>query len=189
MAERIDTEIGRIDHLVGELLTLSRLEAGEGISSRRPLDIGEMVTDIVADVRFEAQSKNSVIDWTEHEPIVVSGIAPLLHSAIENIVRNAQKHAPGSEILLEADLDKERGLYYLRVMDRGPGLVPEELARIFEPFFRTGNTHAAGHGLGLTIARRSIEAHGGTITASNREGGGLCMEVALPYQEGEKQEG
>jgi len=183
MLEHIDADIARIDQLVGELLTLSRLEAGEGIGEQQRIDLGELVSEIVDDVRFEAQSNSSTIMWTEHEQVMASGTPLLLHSAIENVVRNALQHAPGSDILIEADIDRDLKLYCLRVIDHGPGLAPQELQRMFEPFFRGRKAQTSGHGLGLAIARRSIEAHGGTIMASNSVDGGLCVKIVLPYRD------
>ena len=70
----------------------------------------------------------------------------------------------------------------IRVLDRGPGVAPAELDTIFHPFFRSSNASTEGHGLGLAIAQHVIEAHGGTIRASNREGGGLSVEIILPVK-------
>jgi two-component system, OmpR family, sensor kinase len=183
MLEHVDADIARIDQLVGELLTLSRLEAGEGIGQQHRIDLGALVGEIVDDVRFEAQSHRSTVTWTEHERVMISGVPLLLRSAVENVVRNALQHAPGSDILIEADIDKDLKLYCLRVIDHGPGLAPQELEHMFEPFFRGRKAETSGHGLGLAIARRSIEAHGGTITARNCIDGGLCVEIVLPYRE------
>jgi signal transduction histidine kinase len=81
-------------------------------------------------------------------------------------------------IELSADINQAR----IAVLDRGPGVAPAELAAIFEPFYRstTGAGNVDGHGLGLAIARRVIDAHAGTISAANREGGGLCVVITLP---------
>src|SRR5439155_127515 len=107
----------------------------------------------------------------------------LLHDAVENVVRNAVKYtAPGSTVDIDMRLEVNPPRTVVSVTDRGPGIAPEELGRIFEPFYRGGSDAggAQGFGLGLAIAQRAIEAHGGQIRAANVEGGGLRMEIALP---------
>ncbi len=181
MAERIESEVARIDELVGQLLTLSRLEAGELGAHQEEIDMHELVGDIVQDLRFEAQTKGSPVMWHEGERAVVLGVPRLLHSAIENIVRNALKHGGTGSVRVETGADELGARYSVRVLDEGPGLDPSELEKIFTPFYRATGAASLGYGLGLAIARRSVEAHGGTIRASNRpDGGGLCVEIVLP---------
>ena len=111
----------------------------------------------------------------------------LLHSAFENILRNAVRHAPrGSEVTIAAAAD-DAAFYAISIADCGPGVPGAMLERIFEPFVRVDDARTApkegsggGFGLGLAIARRAIVAHGGTIGAENRPGGGLVMTVRLP---------
>jgi two-component system OmpR family sensor kinase len=109
------------------------------------------------------------------------GRPELLHSAIENVIRNALKHAPESRIVrVETSVDAAKQEYTLRVLDDGRGIPEDELPDLFTPFFRGATARPDGYGLGLAIARRSIEAHGGTIRACNRSGGGLSVEIVLP---------
>jgi two-component system OmpR family sensor kinase len=171
--ERIEEEIVRIDRLVGDLLKLSRIEAGE---------LPELVAEIVADANFEAQPAGRSVLWKNEVSATLRGRPEMLRMAIENIVRNALKHAPQSrDIGIETSIDADRRDYTLRVLDDGPGVPDEELAALFTPFFRSVRaSRTDGYGLGLTIARRSIEAHGGTIRAENRAEGGLAVVVVLP---------
>ncbi len=180
MTERIEGEVARIDELVGELLTLSRLEVGELGAPREEIDMHELVAQVIEDVRFEAEAQGSEILWQEGARAVIPGVPRLLHSAIENILRNALKHAGSGSIDVESDAGGSPPQYTLRVLDEGPGLDPAELEQVFTPFFRGQGAVGSGHGLGLAIARRSVEAHGGTIRASNRAGGGLSVEIVLP---------
>ena len=115
--------------------------------------------------------------------VAVNGQADLLARAVENIVRNAIKHSPaGSTVRVELAVDEATDRLHIRVLDRGPGVAQADLQAIFEPFFRSSDTlkDVEGHGLGLAIAQQVVLAHGGRIAASNREDGGLCVEVALP---------
>ena len=183
--ERIERESIRMDKLVGELLTLSRLEASPGVVRREPLDLTELVDAIVADARFEvAQAGNGaqpriVVDAAG--PLPVDGDPDLLWSALENVVRNAVKHGAHGG-LVEVVLRAEGGTALVEVRDRGPGIAPDDLPAIFEPFFRAGasRTGVDGHGLGLAIARRVVQAHGGAIVAANRHDGGLRVAITLP---------
>ena len=183
MITRIEDEITRIDHLVGELLTLSRLEAGELVGAEEEIDLHELVDAVIQDASFEAQAQGRQVLWEEHGTAVIQGRPELLHSAIENIVRNALKHAPDSRtVWVETSADVIQRRYVLRVLDEGAGIPEEELPSLFSPFFRGTNTdNTEGYGLGLAIARRCVEAHGGTIRADNRPAGGLRVEIVLPW--------
>jgi signal transduction histidine kinase len=183
MLARIEEEITRIDLLVGELLTLSRLEAGELPGTVEAIDMHELVRDIVKDANFEAQATGREVLWNEREKApTLHGRPELLHRAIENVVRNALKHAPDSlTVRVETAFDAAARQLLVRVIDGGPGIADNELADIFTPFFRGANTQRTkGYGLGLAIARHSVEAHGGVIHASNQPGSGLCVEILLP---------
>jgi two-component system OmpR family sensor kinase len=183
MITRIDEEIARIDHLVGGLLTLSRLEAGDLIAVEEEVDMREVVRDIVHDAKFEAQAHEREVIWVDRGSATVQGRPELLHSAIENIVRNALQHALGSRIVrVETSVDVVKRQYTLRVLDDGCGVPEDELPDLFTPFFRGARARPDGYGLGLAIARRSIEAHGGTIRANNRSGGGLSVEIVLSWR-------
>jgi two-component system OmpR family sensor kinase len=178
---RIEEEIARIDRLVGELLTLSRLETGEMHPANEEVDMHDLVRDVVQDANFEARSQGRAVIWDDQGSATLQGRPELLHSAIENVVRNALKHAPESQtIRVETAVNAEKK-YVLRVLDHGRGIPEGELPDLFRPFFRgTTGVRKDGYGLGLAIARRSIEAHGGTIRATNRSSGGLSVEIELP---------
>jgi two-component system OmpR family sensor kinase len=176
--ERIERESVRMDRLVGELLTLSRLEASTAPPAREAVDLAEMVDQIADDARFEAGARIRV--HAPH-PVTVCGAPDLLWSAVENIVRNAVKHGgAGGEV--DVELHVQAGEVQVEVLDRGPGIAAEDLGEIFEPFFRSHPTmnNVDGHGLGLAIAKRVVETHGGRITAANRIGGGLKVTISLP---------
>lgn len=178
--ERIERESVRMDRLVGELLTLSRLEAASTPLAMEPVDLVEMVDQIADDARFEAGTR---IEVDAPVPVTVRGAPDLLWSAVENIVRNAVKHG-GAGGTVDVALHPEAGSVHIEVLDRGPGIAEEDLGKIFDPFFRSNPTqnNVDGHGLGLAIAKRVVETHGGRITAANRDGGGLRVTITLPRE-------
>lgn len=198
--DRIEREGQRLDILVGEILTLARLEAGPTQGTAESLDLAELLADVVADVRFEAQTAQKTLVFGEIASCPMQGHLELLHRAMENILRNALAYTPLHgvvEVILECTASKDSGergdppcQARVVVCDRGPGVPPEELEEIFSPFYRIRKKLPTGHpppasgsngfGLGLAIARRAVEAHGGMVRAFNREGGGLCVEVQLP---------
>jgi two-component system OmpR family sensor kinase len=180
--ERIEREAVRLDRLLGEVLTLARLETATGTQAGESVDFGEIVAAAVEDARFEAEAQGKRVDFQGRVDAAMQGKPELLHSAVENVVRNAIKFAPaGSAIDVALRTIENPRRVRLEVRDRGPGVREEHLARIFEPFFR-GEPAAGenGYGLGLAIARRAIETHGGSIRAHNADGGGLSVEIELP---------
>jgi len=181
-AERIERESVRLDHLVEELLTLSRLEAGVPGNREEDIPMAALLAEIVEDARFEAEAKaiRIVCDFTEE--VLVRGQAELIHRAIENIIRNAIRHSPPEGlVVIRGSLDPARRRLHLGVCDEGRGVLETQLSDIFEPFFKGEDLPSkSGAGLGLAIARRAVEAHGGTIQASNKAEGGLCVEIQLP---------
>jgi signal transduction histidine kinase len=188
--QRIERESERMDKLIGELLTLSRLEAGAGHTHSEDVSIADLVHDIVDDARYEARARQLGINLAGDAAMAdatVTGQPELLARAVENVVRNAVKHSPDGGTV-EVDLsrlhDGKQGWLRIAVLDRGPGVASADLASIFQPFFRASNTQHStdGHGLGLAIAQHVINAHGGRIGASLRSGGGLCVEMLLPVK-------
>ena len=182
--DRIEQEGTRMDKLVGELLTLSRLEAGVITSMDEEILIEELVDNIVKDARFEAEARRIQVNMTGTYAAMIKGNIEMLHWAIENVVRNAVKHTPdGTQVSVDGRVDIKKGCLVLSVLDDGPGVPEAELTAIFEPFFRGRTTKGTdGHGLGLAIARRIVEAYGGTIHAANRPNKGLRIEIMLPVR-------
>jgi two-component system OmpR family sensor kinase len=178
---RIERESERMEKLVGELLTLSRLDAATSAPPMEEIAVLELIDEVIADARFEAATQGRSVAVTGCPRVKVRGSPDLLCRAIDNIVRNAIKYSPQGGTV-EVDLRAEGMDVQLRVLDRGPGVPAQHLAKIFLPFFRSdsGASHVEGHGLGLAISLRVVEAHGGVIVARNRAGGGLCVTVVLP---------
>lgn len=183
---RIERESGRLNALVGQLLTLSKLESGAAETPGEAVDLAKLVAEIVADANFEAHGQNRGVSLIWSQPCHVTGHANLLHSAIENVTRNALRFTPeGTEVEIELHTVRRNGgdAACVAVRDFGPGVPPEALDQLFRPFYRVEDARersSGGVGLGLSIASRAAQFHGGEITAANAPSGGLVVEIFLP---------
>jgi two-component system sensor histidine kinase CpxA len=191
MLDRIELEASRLNELIGRILTLARLEDGEQLVPQTPVPLGELVQSVVEDAEFEAQERHCHVraaipggEW------IVRGNASLLHSAVENVVRNAIRYThEGSSVEVELGSAERSGKReaVLRVSDAGPGVPPDALGKLFEPFYRLDDARGrltGGVGLGLAITERAVRFHGGRVAAFNREPSGLIVEIRLPLISG-----
>ena len=178
MLERLEHEARRLNNMITEILILARLESGVPYPQEDFLDLGELLQGLVDDARFESTGHDIVLNLPAgDEEWLLPCRGELLWRAIENLLRNALQHTPvGARVSLS--LAATTADYLITIQDTGPGVPQKMLEEIFEPFHHVGNTR--GHGLGLAIAKRAIEAHGGTISASNAPEGGLIIHIALP---------
>ena len=179
--ERIGREADKLEEMVGELLTLSKIESG-ATTSDEYFFVSEVSRMVADDARFEAQGKGVDIAFVANpegaEPLIV-GSGKLVSRAIENIVRNALRFSRrGETIILEMETNAAGTT--LTIRDQGPGVKPEQLKVLFDPFYRGDPSSGHGYGLGLAIAKRAILAHGGTITAGNGAEEGLTITIWLP---------
>ncbi len=181
---RMEREVHRLNHLIGQLLTLSRLEALDQPPPKEVIDLAALVQEIAIDAGFETANSDRGIRLVECAACTLSGARDLLRSAIENVVRNALKYtSPGTVVQIRLARPCGANLATILVEDEGPGVPPNELTRIFEPFYRVEQARerqTGGAGLGLAIARHVVGMHGGSVTAKNRESGGLALSIALP---------
>src|SRR4029453_8094563 len=182
--ERIEREVERLNRLIGQLLTLARLESGVDVSKHEVCDVATLVQEVVADGDFEARAREGVATLVCAEACLVSGTTELLRSAVENVVRNAVRYTAAgtaTEVRVYSH-NALAGLYaVIEVRDHGPGVPEEELAHLFHPFYRFAHApQPGGAGLGLAITERAVQLHGGTITAANVSGGGLLVTIRLP---------
>ncbi|MBZ5682935.1 MAG: HAMP domain-containing protein [Acidobacteriia bacterium] len=187
MLDRIELEASRLNELIGRILTLARLEDGEQRVPCTPVPLNELVVNIAEDAEFEAQARHCHVHCVIHEgDWGVSGDASLLHSAIENVVRNAIRYTregTSAEIQLDRAEQSQGAEAVLRVSDSGPGVPEDALDKMFEPFYRLDDARGrltGGVGLGLAITDRAVRFHGGRVRAFNRREGGLTVEIRLP---------
>src|SRR5215831_5527708 len=180
--ERIEREAEKLDELVGHVMTLSRLRTATA-PRRDVVRLDSLVAEVVEDARFERPEAK--LEYSASGDVTLRGDPDGLKSAVENVVRNALVYGDPTkpiEVRLEASANEAT----VRVLDRGPGVPPAELAKIFEPFFRADKSrdHAhGGQGIGLAITERVMELHAGNVEARNREGGGLEVILKIPLRE------
>lgn len=162
-------QITRIERLVSDLSELNQIESGQLVLQRRPIALRDFISELIEDYdgRIDGDA-TALIDPQRAQQIFV------------NLLDNAAKHGGGKgEITVE--MKNENGEAIVRVSDRGPGIPPHELERIFHRFYRVDRSRSQpGTGLGLAIAKHLVVAHGGSIRAYNRPAGGATFEVRLP---------
>ena len=179
--DRIQKEADRLNSLVGELLQVTRAEGDPSQQKAEPVRLDELLADLVYDTSIEAEAKQSEIKLASDQTVIVAGDEELLRRALENVVRNAIRYAP-SGTPVEITLSAAGNWGDIQVRDYGPGVPEESLSRIFDAFYRVDsdrNRTSGGVGLGLAIARRSIELHKGKLEAANAHPG-LLITIGLP---------
>jgi two-component system sensor histidine kinase CpxA len=181
--DRIELEADRLNELIGRVLSFTRLESMDSIA-RSPVDVAEIVENVVEDARYEAAPAGKEVLLDDFPEARLGADEDLLRSAVENVVRNAVEHCRKTvRVGLARDPSAEG--FLITVTDDGPGVASEHLGRLFEPFFTAPRDEAGpsahrGSGLGLSIARRAIELHGGSASVENRPGGGLRVDLRVP---------
>jgi len=179
----MESDLVRLNEMIGRLLTIARLDTAAVPVEMTSVNLTDLVRQIVDDAGFEAQKRNVAVIMAAPEYCYARGNAELVHSAIENIVRNAIRYteaATSVDVSLGPD-DKSNVLLVIR--DHGKGVPGNDLERIFQPFYRVAEARdreSGGIGLGLAIADRVIRIHGGTIRAENAHPPGLKISIKLP---------
>ncbi|MDQ1706850.1 MAG: two-component system, OmpR family, sensor histidine kinase CpxA [Pyrinomonadaceae bacterium] len=191
--ERIQREAETLNEMIGQLLTLTRLESGAEEIRKSEFDLTRLVTEVAADAEFEARSRERSVKLSPSPSCRVVGNEQLLRRAIENVVRNAVQYtAPETAVEVKLELPADSPSYprqpsvVITVRDHGAGVPESALSEIFRPFYRVDearNRDAGGVGLGLAIAERAVRLHGGKVEASNAKSGGLIVTIELPVQQ------
>lgn len=172
---RLGQECDRLEALISEILALARLDAEPG--TPQPVNLDELLHKLQDDAHLDAPQQQ--ITLTLESGLQLNGWADMLQRALDNLLRNALRFNPiGQTIEVTASRDAEQ--LCLSVRDHGPGVTPEQLPRLGEPFFRAPGQANNGHGLGLAIARRAVERHGGQLELSNHAQGGFVATLRLP---------
>ncbi|WAG77550.1 HAMP domain-containing histidine kinase [Metapseudomonas furukawaii] len=172
---RLGQECDRLEALISEILALARLDAEPG--ARHPIALRQVLEKLREDARLLAPEQEIRLDC-EGDP-QLEGWPDMLERALDNLLRNALRfNPPGAPVEVTVTQEPER--LRISVRDHGPGVAAEYLAQLGEPFFRAPNQTGAGHGLGLAIARRAAERHGGGLTLGNHPEGGFIATLELP---------
>lgn len=174
LASMLEGDVGRLRHLVEDLLEISRLDSDGDAAWPTETDVTAFLAALIAE-RHPAAVLHS--DLTA--PVMVDARA--LERVVGNLLDNARIHAPGAEVRVDAGLHDEQ--LVIEVVDRGPGVPPDALERIFERFTTVEPSRSGGAGLGLAIVARHVDRMGGAVTAVAPEGGGLVIGVQIPVAE------
>lgn len=180
---RCETEVDRLDEMIADVLTLSRLEHNHNAFVADDIDLKDLVEQVVNDCQYFANSKYVTIDLKAETNCTILADTKLLASAISNIVNNAVKYSPNNEVVI-VELSQQCEQITISVSDNGSGVPNEMIDKIFMPFFRVADgrerSGGGGTGLGLAIAQQAILFHQGKIVVQNKESGGLKVIITLP---------
>ena len=184
--ERIERESERLNELISQLLTLTKLESDTAKLPREEVDLSALLAEIAIDVDYEAKSCNRRVEVVKNALVKFTGNRELLRQALENIIRNAVRYtADGTAVevsLVTVKLSNGKWAA-LEVRDHGNGVPESELTNIFRPFYRVSvgrERESGGTGVGLAITERAVRIHGGNIEAENSKEGGLIVRIELP---------
>jgi PAS domain S-box-containing protein len=181
--DRVVRSADRLHQLVESLFDVSRISAGRLTLSRRELDLGDVLKNHLEGLREAAERAGCSLAVTTVAGIRGCWDQVRLEQVVTNVFENATKYGAGTPLSVSLELDLPSAEAVIEVADRGPGIPEGDLVRIFERFERAvPSRHFGGLGLGLYVSRRIVEAHGGSITASNRSGGGSCFTIRLPVR-------
>src|SRR4051812_8284481 len=170
----------RLNRVVNNLLDMNRLESGVVQPKCEWCDVRELIQSAIAIESESLDGRDIRLDVSEHMPLVLVDHT-LIEQAISKLLANAGAHTP-AKLPVEIDTDCDGSRLQISVSDRGPGVSAETSPRIFEKFYRGDEHKPGGIGLGLSIARGFVEAHGGKLTVENRDGGGARFTIDLPVR-------
>jgi len=176
--DRIERESDRLENMIAQILKLSRFENDMQRVEWRPIELDDIVRKVVEDARFEAEPRQIKILAQIDGPLQMAGDAQLLHSTLDNVVRNALRFSP-TDGTIWVSLSQSVSKVTLTIRDEGPGVPEDKLARLFDPFYRLDQTNP-GAGLGLNIALQAVQLHEGKIQAVNNKPHGLTVIIDIP---------
>jgi two-component system sensor histidine kinase KdpD len=174
-------EAERLNRLVGNLLNMTRLEAGAIHLRLEPCDIQDAIGAALEQLGERLGKRPVKVNLPQNLPLISMDFALFGH-ALVNLLDNAVKYSP-AKTSIEVDVSKTQNTVDIDICDRGIGIPSEDLERVFDKFYRVQRPESVnGTGLGLAICKGIVEAHGGTIQAMNRPGGGTIIRVKLPKE-------
>ena len=180
--DRIERDVDRITSLVADIVEITFIEGDPAVQDMGMVRAGEIIDEVVRDCTLEAQFRGCGIAVSGSLTGEVMGNRELLRRAIENVVRNGIRYAP-KQSKIELSIAENEREAKIAIRDYGPGVPGDALNRIFDPFFRVEEARAAnggGSGMGLSIAKRAVQLHHGTIRAENASPG-LRVEITIPF--------
>ncbi len=181
LIETASEEADRLNRLVGNLLDMTRLESGAMRVKRDACDLQDLVGSSLEEVGSRLDDRSITVDVPDDLPLVSMDFV-LIERVLVNVIDNGLKYSP-AESPLEIRARMAGAFVELTVADRGVGIPPEDLVRIFDKFYRVQRPgNVSGTGLGLAIGKGIVDAHGGFISAENRPGGGTIITIALPVE-------
>jgi two-component system sensor histidine kinase KdpD len=178
LAAEIRDGSSRLNRVVNNLLDMNRLESGVVRPAQEWCDVRELLQSAIEIERDSTNSREVRLDVPENIPLALLDHT-LIEQAVAKLIANAGSHTP-PPLPIEIDAKCRNAQLLISVSDRGPGLSEESARRVFEKFYRGDERKPGGLGLGLSIARGFVEAHGGKLTAENRDGGGARFTISLP---------
>ncbi|MQT30715.1 HAMP domain-containing protein [Pseudomonas helleri] len=174
---RLTRECDRLESLISEILALARVDADQ--ASAEPIELNPLLATVQKDASLAAPEQR--VQLNAEPDLSISGWPTMIERALDNLLRNAQRFNPPDQPI-ELTAQRSGDHIAISVCDHGPGVAKEYLAHLGEPFFRAPGQTAAGHGLGLAIARRAAERHGGRLLLDNHPQGGFVATLELPLE-------
>ena len=184
LIERCYANNERLRRLLSDVSLITRMEDGNALIEREPVDITGIIADIASELTIMPVDERLTLHTDITEPIIVEGNLSLIASIFRNLTENAIAYSEGKNIYVSL-LDSNAVEYRIRFEDDGRGVEEKQLSRLFERFYRVDKGRSrqkGGTGLGLSIVKHAVQFHGGTITATNRPGGGLRFDFSLRRQ-------
>jgi two-component system, OmpR family, sensor histidine kinase CpxA len=187
--DRIASEVEHLDQLIGQLLTLARIDSGADSSRKERVELSSLIQEVAVDGNFEAQAKCCAVRVDSENLCTTTGAREQLRRAIENVVRNAIRYTRPStdvEITIREQRASALSRAVIQIRDHGPGVSSEHLEKIFLPFYRIPTMNGeptSGAGLGLAITDRIVRMYGGNVSAANALDGGLIVNLELSLTE------
>jgi signal transduction histidine kinase len=180
---RVKYNVERLTRMINDLLDLSRIEAGRVELALRPVSLLELVTEVLESLQALAREKSLTLEARYADLLsMIHGDRDKLHQVLTNLIQNAIKFTPPGGAVLVESLVRDDQFVQVSVTDTGCGIQPEDLAKVFEKFYRGESTptDARGAGLGLAIVKSLVELHGGRIWVESVPGAGSRFFFTIP---------